>query len=299
MKRVFEYAVEDKYIMRPVKDVLLNRFSMSGGLVTSLKKNPEGIMVNNERQNVTYLFAKGDILKITIEEEASANIEPVEIPLNIIYEDEDLLAINKPYGMPTHTSMGHRTDTLANGVLYYLNKTGEPHTFHAVTRLDKDTSGIVLIAKNRYTHDLLSRLLRRDKIDKKYFAIICGRLEGEGVINAPIDRISDSIIKRGISKDGLEAITHYKSVIANDEYSAVNVMPKTGRTHQIRVHMSSIGHPLAGDDMYGGIMSAKRHMLHCSELSFIHPITRKNLVLCAELSADIVEFCSKNKLEIK
>lgn len=296
MKRILTFKVNEKYNNRPIIDVLENKFRMSSGLISALKKENDGIMVNGLHQTVRYTLTSGEQLKITITEGASENIEPHYLPLEIIFEDEDLLAVNKPYGMPTHTSIGHHTDTLSNAVLYYLNKNGEEHTFHAVTRLDKDTSGVVLIAKNRYAHDLLGRLIRQDKIQKTYIAAVCGSLSGSGEINAPIAREDQSIIKRKISENGQSALTLYSSINHTEKYSLIKLNLKTGRTHQIRVHMSHIGHPLAGDKMYGGDDSAKRQLLHCSSLKFAHPLTNENIEIRAPIPKDFSDFLTENNL---
>lgn len=296
MKRILKFKINEKYNNRPIIDVLENKFRMSSGLITALKKEADGIMVDGVHKTVRYVLSSGEELVITITEKGSENIEPKYAPLDIIFEDEDLLAINKPADMPTHTSIGHHTDTLANAVLYYLNQTGEEHTFHAVTRLDKDTSGVVLIAKNRYAHDLLGRLIRLDKIQKTYIAAVCGVLCGSGEINAPIKRECDSIIKRTVSPDGQSALTLFSAISHTDKYSLVELCLKTGRTHQIRVHMSHIGHPLAGDTMYGGDDSAKRQLLHCKALKFTHPITGEDIEITAPLPEDFSNFIKTNHL---
>lgn len=297
MKRILTFEINEKYDNRPILDVLQNKFRMSSGLITALKKMPDGITVSGVKKTVRYVLTKGEILTITITEGASKNIEPKEAHLDVIYEDEDILLVNKPYAMPTHTSVGHHEDTLSNAVLYYLNKNGEPHTFHAVTRLDKDTSGVVLIAKNRYAHDLLSRFMREDKIYKTYLAVVMGKVLESGEVNAPIKREEESIIKRKVSPDGQSARTLYNCVKQGDKYSLVELDLKTGRTHQIRVHMSHIGHPLAGDIMYGGDDSALRHLLHCKSLKFTHPINDEKIEISAPMPDDFLKFLEKNKMQ--
>lgn len=290
MKRIFEYKIDEKYAGRDIKYVLKNKFLMSNALITELKKTNFGIAVNEKHEFVNYVLKSGDTLKITIQEEASKNIEPVFLPIKILYEDEDFLAVDKSADMPTHTSIGHHTDTLSNAVLYYLNKNGEEHTFHAVTRLDRNTSGVVLIAKNSYAHDLVSNILRCGKIEKTYLAIVCGKLIGEGEINAKIRRENESIIKRCVASDGQEALTVFKSIKNFKNHTLVELKPKTGRTHQLRVHTAHIGHPIAGDDLYGGDNSAKRQLLHCESLKFMHPIKRKEIKISAELPEDFKTF---------
>lgn len=291
MKRSFTYITEEKYIGRSIKEVLKNKLLMSSALITDLKKSEYGITVNCEPKFVNYILKTGDVLEILIEEGGSENINPVFSELDILYEDEDFLAVNKPRGMPTHTSAGHHEDTLANAVLYYLNRNGEEHTFHAVTRLDKDTTGVVLIAKNRYAHDLISRQLIKRQAEKTYAAIVCGRIFGEGIINKKIRRLNDSIIKRTVADDGSEAITHYRSIKVFDEHTLVELKPKTGRTHQLRVHMAYIGYPLVGDGLYGGADGSEDgHLLHCRELCFIHPIKKEKIEISAALPESFKAF---------
>lgn len=292
MKRSITYETEEKYIGRSIKYVLKNKLLMSSALITYLKKSEYGITVNGEPKFVNYILKSGDILKVIIEENGSENIEPVFSELEILYEDEDFLAVSKPSGMPTHTSAGHHKDTLSNAVLYYLNRNGEEHTFHAVTRLDKDTTGVVLVAKNRYSHDLMSGQLRKRQLEKTYAAIVCGRLFGEGIIDENIKRLNDSVIKRTVADDGRRAITYYKSIKVFDNYTLAELKPQTGRTHQIRVHMAHIGHPLVGDGLYGAEDArAKRHLLHCEKLSFIHPIKKEKIEISAGLPEDFKDFC--------
>ena len=290
MKRIFEYKIDGKYEDRDIKYVLKNKFLMSNALITALKKTEYGITVNEKHEFVNHILRIGDVLKITIEEDESENIDPVFSELKILYEDEDFLAVDKSYNIPTHTSIGHHTDTLANAVLYYLNQNGEKHTFHAVTRLDKDTSGVVLIAKNRYAHDLTSNILRQGDLEKTYMAIVCGKLSGEGIIDKRIKRENESIIKRMVSDDGQEALTLFRSVKILKNHTLVELKPKTGRTHQLRVHMAYIGHPLSGDDLYGGDSKSERQMLHCRTLRFIHPIKRKEIEISSELPCDFKAF---------
>lgn len=275
---------------KTIKQILQGDYLMSRALITALKKIPDGILVNGEKKYVNYVLKEGDCLRVTFEETGSINIEPVCIPIDILYEDDFLLAVNKPAYMAVHVSHGNVYDTLSNAVLYYLNKDGSEHTFHVATRLDKNTSGVVLIAKNSYAHDLLSRQLRNKTFYKEYIAVVCGKMSGSGTINQPIARECDSIIKRCVRPDGEEAVTDYQVIDTDDENSLVRIVPKTGRTHQIRVHMSYMGHPIAGDDMYGAEkITQGRHLLHAHKISFVHPFTKQILEITAPLSTDFFE----------
>lgn len=261
-----------------VKQVLRNRYDMSSALVTSLKKHDDGILVNGVKKYVNYILQEGDKLTVTFTEAGSTNIEPVYMPLEILYEDKWLLAVYKPEHMAVHVSHGNVYDTLANGVLYHLNKDGEEHTFHVATRLDKNTSGVVIIAKNGYIHDMLSKQLRNKTLYKEYIALIEGILEKPGEVKAPIARENESIIKRCVRDDGDEAFTEYR-VIENGSHSTMlELIPHTGRTHQLRVHMSHIGHPMVGDTMYGAApVEEDRHFLHCKKVIFKHPVTKQGI----------------------
>ncbi len=266
---------------RTIEQILRNTYRMSRALITSLKRYPDGILVNGEKRYVNHIMQEGETLTVTITEAGSTNIEPALIPLDILYEDEWMIAVSKPAHMAVHVSAGNRHSTLSNGVLYYLNRGGEEHTFHVATRLDKNTSGVVLIAKCGYVHDLLSVLLREGKIEKEYIALVEGAPPESGCIDAAIARESESIIKRCVRQDGDAAYTEYRVQEYGDGFSLVRLYPKTGRTHQLRVHMSHIGHPIAGDTMYGAAhLSQNRQLLHCRQLAFTHPVTHKNLVIC-------------------
>jgi len=264
-----------------IKQVLRNRYNMSAALVTSLKKHTDGICINGEKKYVNYIIQEGDKLTVTFTEAGSTNIEPVYIPLDILYEDEWLLAVYKPEHMAVHVSHRNVYDTLANGVLYYLNQDGEEHTFHVATRLDKNTSGVVIIAKNGYIHDMLSRQLRENKLYKEYIALVEGKITEPGEVRVPIARECESIIKRCVRADGDEAFTEYRVIENGIDSTMLKLIPHTGRTHQLRVHMSHIGHPIVGDTMYkASAVEEDRHFLHCAKVIFTHPITKRSLEIC-------------------
>lgn len=284
--RRLKFVVTDKYKGAKVRAVLKNELKLSDSIITDLKKYPEGISLNGERVFVTAIVNTDDVLDVCIKEEGSGSILPTKMPLNILYEDQDILVINKPGNMPTHPSINHYTDTLANGVMYYFKDT--PFTFRAITRLDKDTSGVVLIAKNKLSSSILSKAMTEGKIKKEYVALCHGKLnEKEGVIDKPIKRQEGSIMLREVNERGKYAITEYKVLEEYDNYSLVLVRPITGRTHQIRVHLSYIGNPILGDDLYGSDIVGERVRLHCKRLIFSHPITEKNVIVEAESPEDM------------
>ncbi len=261
------YIITNENMGKTIK-VFLKEQGFSRAFVTKLKKIENGITVNSVHQNVTYRLQENDILNLVTDDfsdDTNKYLEPVDLPIDVIYEDENITVVNKPSNMPTHQSLYNHGNTLANALKYrYKDKA---YVFRASNRLDKDTSGVVITANNRYYASLISSKIKNGMVSKEYIAVVCGRLEGDGIINAPIDRAGDSIIKRIVRPDGEEAVTEYKSLIAGDEISVVRVFPKTGRTHQIRVHMAHIGHPIVGDELYFEKSSyIQRQALHCIKM---------------------------------
>ena len=263
-----KYIINKKQEGQEIK-VFLKANNISMSLMKQLKKMPNGILVNGLHQNVLYILKENDILELNIsdnKENENEHLVPVDLPIDIIFENDDLTVVSKPYNMPTHESLNNRGNTLANALAYrYRSK---PYVFRATNRLDKDTSGVVITANNRYFSALLSKKIKEGLIEKVYIAVVDGMLNGTGKIEAPIDRIGESIIKREVRKDGEYALTEYNTLISNELYSVVLVTPRTGRTHQIRVHMAHIGHPIAGDTLYGGgIDGITRQALHCLKMN--------------------------------
>lgn len=295
MDRVLEYEIPSEYDGANITTVLKQHFKISTNLIKDLKKYKEGIQVNGEHKRVVDLVAKGDILKITIRDTVSENIVPTDIPLDIVYEDEDVLVINKPSNMPTHPSMVNYENSLANGVMYYYKSKGEERVFRAVNRLDKDTSGLMAVAKNSYIHARLGEEIQKKELKRKYMCIVCGDVERDGTVDAPIRRADGSVINRIVAPDGQRAVTHYRVVKRYGEYTLLEMELETGRTHQIRVHMAYIGHPLVGDWLYGmeDHNIAKRQMLHSCYLCFTHPITGQIMEFKDEMAEDMRAFIEK------
>lgn len=292
MKRILDYTAEADYINVSIKSFLKSHYKMSSSLITDLKKTDDGITVNGERKNVTYIIRKNDKIRITISELARNEIVPNKIDFKILYEDEDVMAVDKPPFIPTHPSMGNYDNTLANGVIYYWRQKSEERIFRAVNRLDKNTSGVMLIAKNAYAHARLCDSLHTNDFKRKYTAVAEGKITQNGIVNAPIARECESIIKRCVRSDGQYALTNYKVIKNLKNYTVVEVEPETGRTHQIRVHMSYIGHPLVCDFLYGNeeCDGMKRHALHSSYLSFVHPVSGKRIDVECEMAEDMKKF---------
>lgn len=280
---ILEYKITDtKYFN--IKDVLKSEFKISDRLLTKLKKN-NLILLNGISSYIDKTVNLNDLITVNINfEEESLNIVPCYFPLDIIFEDECLLIINKPCNMPVHPSSSHYTDTLSNAVAYYYNKHNIKTLIRPVNRLDKDTTGLVIFAKNEYVQENLIKQMQSKTFSKEYIAILNGIIEKEtGTINAPISRKENSIIEREVNFDnGSLAITHYKlikSIKYNDTfYSLVKLKLETGRTHQIRVHCKYINHPIIGDTLYGEESSIiPRQALHAYKISFIHPLNHKLL----------------------
>ncbi len=289
---LLEYITDKNAHGKTVKQIIYEHFSLSSRLVTKLK-NSGGICVNGEVVTVRYVLRENDILTLCLDEEKNSDIEPVELVLDVIYEDEYILAVNKPSAMPTHPSYKHHTDTLANGVMHRYRHS--PFTFRAITRLDEDTTGVVLIARDANTAQKLSLLMKNGKIRKQYLAI-CDNTprETKGIIDAPIARDKTSVIKRKISQDGKSAVTEYQVIQAFDDGKClIRAYPKTGRTHQIRLHLSHIGCPINGDFLYGVQKANERALLHCESICFIHPETKEETEIKADLPDDMRIFLDK------
>ncbi|MCD4837732.1 RluA family pseudouridine synthase [Neobacillus sedimentimangrovi] len=274
--------------------LLIKEFLHNAGIsrtaLTDIKFKGGKILVNGKEENVRYRLIAGDVLKVIFPPE-NPSFEGEDIPLNIIYEDEFLLVVVKPAGMNTIPSREHPNGSLANALVGYYNKMGLQATAHIVTRLDRETSGIVLIAKHRHVHHLFSMMQRKREINRTYEALAAGWIVNDkGSIRASIGRKEDSIIEREVREDGQYACTHYQVINRFREYTHIELKLETGRTHQIRVHMSYIGHPLLGDDLYGGDTSfIKRQALHCKKIQFTHPFTREKLIFTAPLPEDMLK----------
>jgi 23S rRNA pseudouridine1911/1915/1917 synthase len=263
-----KYIIDKKSNNLSIKSYLILKLNLSSRLKKHLKKYYDGILLNGIHADVTAILKENDVLELDFsdrKDDVNEYLVKSDIPLSIVYEDENYTVINKPAMMPTHQSLNHYDDTLANALAYRYGD--RPYVFRAVNRLDKDTSGIVLTANNKLYAEILSKKLIENKVTKEYIAIVEGKLTGEGVVEEPIARQGDSIIKREVREDGEYALTKYKVVYSDDEISVIKVYPITGRTHQIRVHMSYIGHSLLGDTMYGSNSSLiSRHALHAYKL---------------------------------
>ena len=286
--------IEGIYIGLTVKEILTDKLGFSKRAIADLKNRPDGITVNGEHVTVRKVLREGDILIINCDDEDLLNekLIPSNVLPDIIYEDDDIVLINKPPFMPTHQSQGHFTDTLANSLAYHYALLDRPFVFRSINRLDRNTSGIVLVAKNRSSAAKLSEQMKNGEIRKTYLALLDGVLEQEqGRIETHIRRREKSIILREICEpceDSQIAITDYRTIALCDGITLVETSPITGRTHQLRVHFSHLGAQILGDDLYGNKSNLiDRHALHAHKLTFKHPSSAQELTFFAPLPHDM------------
>jgi 23S rRNA pseudouridine1911/1915/1917 synthase len=268
----------------------LKAHQISKAALTDIKFSGGKILVNAEEMNVRYYLKIGDQLSVIFPlEMPSEGLLGESIPLEIVFEDEFVLVVNKPAFMNTIPSREHPTGSLANALLGYYKEIGLIAATHIVTRLDRNTSGLVLIAKHRHVHHLLSEQQKSGLVRRTYVALVHGRLmEDVGTVKVPIGRKSDSIIEREVSDSGQYACTHFRVLERMGRFTYVDLQLETGRTHQIRVHMSYLGHPLLGDDLYGGSLDLmNRQALHCREVAFIHPFTGEEMMFEVPVAGDM------------
>lgn len=293
MERILDYNISAREAGKIIKDFLKEK-GYSRQNVVELKKMKESILVNGKWEYVTYRLQEGDLLRIHIREiEGSEKIVPMDIPFQIMYEDEDILVINKPADMPTHPSLNNYDNTLANAVAYYFKKKGYDFCFRCINRLDRDTTGLTVLAKHMVSCSMLQEDMLQRRIKREYLAIVDGVIaEDEGTIDAPIGRREGSTIERMVDYVyGEHAVTHYKVLERKENVTLISLCLETGRTHQIRVHMAFIGHPLIGDFLYHpGDDRMKRQALHAWHLSFVNPITKEKMVWEAPVPEDMVCF---------
>lgn len=283
-----------------VRAFLALRLSPSAKMLKYLKYREDGILVNGTRVTVRYVLHTGDVLTLAVSDGDNAEkLEAVALDLPILYEDDDLVIPNKPANMPTHPSRDHYRDTVANALAYRYREMGVPFVFRPVNRLDRDTSGLLLIARNKLASGRLNAAMRRGLIRKTYLAILEGEtLPDEGRIEKPLRRSAHSIIVREVcepSDVGAEpSVTRYRVLARGSGCSLVVAYPLTGRTHQLRVHFASLGHPIAGDDLYG-IPNGRlpRQALHARSLTFPHPSTGQMMTLSAPIPADMAQLISE------
>lgn len=289
MKRIFNYSIPKEFEGCTLLSFLKEK-QYSSQIITHLKRTEQGILLNGIWGRVRDILHENDVLTINLIETASSeNIVATNLPLDILFEDEDIMVINKSAGTPIHPSQGNYDNTLANAVAYYYAQKGEPFIYRCINRLDRDTTGLLILAKHMYSASLLSNMVQNREIHREYLAIAAGLVPEQGIIEVPIGRVNGSTIERQVDfEHGDYACTHYRRLNYNQHYSLVSLRLATGRTHQIRVHMKHIGHPLPGDFLYNPEYSViKRQALHSYHLQFLHPITKKEMEFTAPLPEDM------------
>jgi 23S rRNA pseudouridine1911/1915/1917 synthase len=304
-----------------LKTILQNRMYVSRKLLSRLKLTEQGILLNGRREYISVRVHTGDVVEVRMEQEVSEDILPQELPLDILYEDDHLLIVNKAAGMIVHPTHGHYVNTLANGVVHYWQQQGKSYRFRPIHRLDQETSGALAIAKNPFIQQQVSEQMKANQVKKEYVALVYGVVElDEGTVDAPIDRDPDEPHIRIVTESGYSAVTHYKVERRFPQATMVRLWLETGRTHQIRVHMKYLGHPLLGDKLYKQqpkttteqiegehtefpIVSAvsfpsapfedlmrlvlERQALHAYKLGFNHPSTKQWIEFKAPLPFDM------------
>lgn len=296
MDRILTYTIKPEQEGMQLLDFLRSK-GFSRGILSSMKADKNAIQLNGERGFGKSILQAGDSLHIHIPEaDNTENILPVKMDLSILYEDEDILVINKAADMPVHPSIGNYDNTLANGVTWYFKEKGQHFVYRCINRLDRDTTGALILAKNPYSAAVLSAQMKQRQIRRTYLAIVQGIAPEQGTIDAPIGRAADSTIERQVDfANGESAVTHYERLATYHSYSLIELHLETGRTHQIRVHMKHIGHPLLGDFLYHPKdHSISRQALHCASLTFTHPITGETLTINAKLPEDMQQLLSQS-----
>lgn len=291
MNRNIDYIIDEDSAGLRVEQ-FLRRKRYSGQNLSEIKRMPKSILVNGVHYYMRQELSAGDHLQVRIcETQNSEKIPPTKLPLDIIYEDEDLLVLNKPAGMPIHPSLNNYTNSIANALAYYFQSQGKPFIFRCCNRLDRDTSGLTIVSKHLVSGSILSDMTKYREVHREYLAIARGSVTpSEGTIQAPLGRKEGTIIERTVDwEHGEDAVTHYKVVKEANGHSLVSLRLETGRTHQIRIHMKYLGYPLIGDYLYNPDMEyMTRQALHSHHMEFTHPITGEHMSFTAPLPEDMV-----------
>lgn len=277
-----------------LREWIKGNIRLSGKMMKYLKYRNDGILVNGERCTVRRVLRVGDTVTLALTDNSSSEeLLAVDLPIEILYEDDALIAPSKPPNMPTHPSHNHHNDTLANALAFRYREAGVPFVFRPINRLDRDTSGVMLVARNKFSAGLLAKSMQSGEFQKIYWAILEGEMEEDaGLIDKPLHRTAASIIVREVcspdAPDAEPARTRFRVLARGGGCTLVEAHPQTGRTHQLRVHFASLGHPICGDSLYG-IDNGRigRQALHAKELVFPHPITRAKIHLNAPIPADM------------
>ena len=300
--REIEYTIKTEEDGLTVRGIMVLALKLSSREITRCKQFEDGVMLRNVNDDefkpvwLKDIVRSGDVLKIKIYEDIdnSGDVIPSDDPIDIVYEDEDLILLNKPGDMVVHPSYAHHLDSLSNALAGYYKRTGQSHVVRTIGRLDRETSGLLIFAKNRHAAAILSNQKDNMSRRKEYLAIVSGVMEQEqGTIDAPIGQEEGVRMIRKVMESGKQAVTHYRLIRQFDDYALIRLHLDTGRTHQIRVHMSYIGHPLLGDNLYGKEIPDNHGMtraaLHAAHLEFRQPITGQDMSFDADLPEDMAK----------
>lgn len=287
---IITYKVKPEGNESKVRDYLKYEENLSSRFIKNAAMDKR-LWVNNEKVKLNYVLKEGDIIKVDVEKDETQDIQGENLNIEVVHEDEDLLIVNKPPFMVVHPTKRHQSGTLANGIIYHFRKNNDSSIVRLVSRLDRDTSGLIMIAKNQFSHMNLAKSMEKNEVKKSYLAIIHGHLDKEeGTIDLPIGRLENETIRRGVTEDGQRSVTHYKVIESYERGSLLELVLETGRTHQIRVHLSHIGHPIYGDTLYGEEDDSdliERQALHAYGLKVPHPRSGSILDFHSELPEDM------------
>ncbi|MEG0669498.1 RluA family pseudouridine synthase [Clostridium sp.] len=273
-----------------IRNYMKDTLNLSGRFIRNSAMDKR-VKVNNKEIKLSYKLAKGDIIEVAVNKEETQNIEGENLNIQVIYEDDDLLIVNKPPFMVVHPTKNHPGGTLANGVIHHFRSNGDNSIVRLVSRLDRDTSGLIMIAKNQFSHMNLAKSMDQDMIEKSYLAVVHGNISNDiGTIDLPIGKPEDDAIRRRVLEDGQRSITHYEVLERYDDSTFVKLRLETGRTHQIRVHLSHIGYPIYGDSLYCELDDSdkiQRQALHAYALTLPHPRSGEIMKFTSEIPEDM------------
>lgn len=292
----YSYIVTEEDRGATVRQIMKKRLGFSGRLIAKFKRGLGSVTRNGVRVRNFAEVIPGDVLDITMPEDVS-HFEPEDIPVEVIYEDADLILVNKQPGVTVHPTKTHASGTLANGLMKRMLDTGDSYKIRFVNRLDMDTSGVLIVARNSHCQDAISRMMKHDQVEKYYYAIVHGIMENDrGTVDAPLGRSGTDPVRRAVIEDGYPSVTHYQVLDRFDSgFSYLKLRLETGRTHQIRVHLAWLGHPIAGDSLYGREEPEliSRQALHAGEIVFRHPASGEMLRAEAPLPEDFQQLLDR------